>query len=252
MSTLIINSEKGYSIIQLNRGNSNPINQEMVDELKLRIEEFEEDENCKGIILTGKERFFSAGLDVIEMYDYDQFQMETFWRSFHELLKTMVSFSKPMIAAITGHSPAGGCILALCCDYRVMASGKFKIGLNEISVGVLAPPAITTLYSFAIGRSLAYQYLMEAKLMNADEALSCHLIHEVVEESEVFNAAQKKMQQYLSFNQEAWRGTKKQIRATLFRKLDLDFSKAFKPTMQAWWSDEGRSHLGVLVNSLTK
>ncbi len=252
MATLTITQKENYHIIQLDRGSSNPINQEMVDELKLRIEELESDEACHGLILTGKERFFSAGLDVIELYDYDHFQMETFWRSFHELLKVMVTFSKPMIAAITGHSPAGGCILALCCDYRIMASGNFKIGLNELSVGVLTPPVISTLYSFAIGRSLAYQFIMEARLMNADDAYKYHLVHEVVEEPEVLAAAEKKMRQYLSLNQEAWKGTKKHIRANLFRKLDLDFSKAFKPTMQAWWSEEGRSYVGNLVNSLKK
>lgn len=251
MSTLSIETKSGYSIIQLDRGSSNAINQELVDELKLRLEEFEEDDSCLGLILTGKKGFFSAGLDVIELFDYDHFQIETFWKSFHELLKIMVAFPKPLIASVTGHAPAGGCVLALCCDYRVMAEGRFKIGLNEVPVGVLLPPVISTLYSFAIGRSKAYQYIMEGRLMDAKQALDCGLVQEVVDEALVLEQAEKKMQQYLTYSQTAWRGTKRHIRSHLFRKLDLDFTKAYKPTLQAWWSDEGRERIGALVQSLT-
>ncbi|MBK7640026.1 MAG: enoyl-CoA hydratase/isomerase family protein [Bacteroidetes bacterium] len=74
-----------------------------------------------------------------------------FGRDFSKFLITISKFPKPLVAAITGHSPAGGCIIGICCDYRVMAKGNYKIGLNEIPVGIIVPKGIMALYSRCIG-----------------------------------------------------------------------------------------------------
>jgi 3,2-trans-enoyl-CoA isomerase len=151
----------------------------MVNELADCIKKLEDDDNVGGVILTGKEGFFSSGIDLVEAYDYNEQESREFWVDFLVLQNVLAAFRKPIVAAISGHSPAGGCILAICCDYRVMASGAFIIGLNEIPVGIIVPDTVFNLYSFWLGRHKAYQYLMEGKLLKVNEALEAGLIDEI-------------------------------------------------------------------------
>src|SRR5690606_3428918 len=143
----------------------------------------------------GKENFFSAGLDLITLFDYNVDQIREFWNLFLEATSLLASFPKPIAAAISGHSPAGGCVFALCCDYRIMAEGNFVIGLNEIPVGLIVPESIFQLYAFWIGRRNAYQNLLEGKLLTPNEAKAQGLVDDVVPANMLFNTATKKIKQ---------------------------------------------------------
>src|SRR5690606_32452196 len=105
------------------------------------------------------------GLDLITLFEYDEAKIHEFWESFIALIYDLAAFPKPSIAAITGHSPAGGCVLALCCDHRVMAEGDYIIGLNEVPVGIIVPQCIFELYSFWLGSARASKFLLEGKLL---------------------------------------------------------------------------------------
>ena len=154
----------------MDRGKSNALHLEMVLEISMAIDEAANDPSVEGLILTGKEGFFSAGLDLITLYSYDEAQMKTFWEAFMRLLYKLITFPKPAVSAITGHSPAGGCVLAICCDYRIMADGDFIIGLNEVPVGLIVPESIFKLYSFWLGEAVAYRSLLQGKLFKPLEA----------------------------------------------------------------------------------
>jgi enoyl-CoA hydratase/carnithine racemase len=250
MNTINTEIKKNYMILTLNRGTANPINQEMVTELRATVAEAEKDDKIKGLILTGKSPFFTAGLDVIELYGYDKEEIKNFWYDFAGLTSDLVKFSKPLISSITGHSPAGGCVLAICCDYRVMAEGNYRIGLNEIPVGITIPTNIYDLYSFWIGDKLAYQYLLEGKLILAEKALEVGLVDEVVPVEKVLERAEKKMKNYLSFPANAWKESKANFRKGLISKLSQDVEASFEPTMRQWWSPEGRFALKMVVDML--
>src|SRR5690606_41165619 len=96
---------------------------------------------ARGIGLSGGPKVFSAGLDVPYLVGpgEDRAALTAAWQAFFAAARAIATCPVPVAAAITGHSPAGGCVLALCCDYRVMAAGDFRIGLNETQVGLVAP-----------------------------------------------------------------------------------------------------------------
>ena len=118
---LTLINKANYAIVKLDRDRANPINARMISEIRLLFRKIEADPKIKGVVLVGQEGYFSAGLDLIEMYNLNEAGIKTFWKNFMGMVSDLVSFRKPLIAAITGHSPAGGCVLAICCDYRVMA-----------------------------------------------------------------------------------------------------------------------------------
>lgn len=251
MNTLLTKIKDNYMIVQMNRGRSNPINAEMVTEIRTLLKEVENNSDIQGIILTGQRNFFSVGLDVIELYHYDKSAMENFWNNFIDMVGELARFPKPLISAITGHSPAGGCILAICSDYRIMAEqSKFKIGLNEVPVGIVIPSGILALYGFWMGEGKAYQAMMEGSLFAPAEALAANLVDEIIPQEEVLAAAEKKMKHYLSFDSSVWITTKKSLRKKLIRESvvspeDRDL------TLRQWWSPASREILKKMVGRLS-
>jgi len=252
MNTLNITVKDRLAIIQLDRGKSNPMNAEMVKELTLMVRSINTDDNIGGLIITGKENFFSAGLDLIELYDYNEDQVKAFWTDFMTLQAAMVSFKKPMVAAISGHSPAGGCVLAIGCDYRVMAQGKFIIGLNEIPVGIVVPDAIFDQYAFWLGERRAYQSLLEGKLFSVDEALQIGLIDEICNPESVISMAERQIRKYMQLNPRAWWQSKLNLRKRLIEKANSDQTETLNQLISQWWAPETRKSLQMIIQSLQK
>ncbi len=252
MNTLQLSLQDKIAYLSLNRGSSNALNSELVLELTDIIKTLEADDQVGGVILSGKEGFFSAGLDLIELYDYNEVQIKTFWKDFLALVSALAAFKKPLIGAINGHSPAGGCVLAICCDYRVMAEGKYIIGLNEVPVGIIVPDSIFHLYAFWLGQGKAYQSLLEGKLFRADDALSAGLVDEVVPANTVLTTAQRKMRQYIGFDWTTWQQSKQNLRRELLEKVNADQSATLDIMLKQWWSPSTRSILNTIIQNLQK
>ncbi len=250
MNTIQVNIKEKVAVLQLDRGRSNAINAEMVSELKLMIQNISNDNSIAGLIITGKEGFFSAGLDLIELYDYDEINIRKFWMDFLDLVSLMVAFPKPMVTAISGHSPAGGCVLALCSDYRVMAEGKYIIGLNEVPVGIIVPQSIFHLYSFWLGNAKAYRYLLEGKLMTTVEALASGLVDELVKSESILHAAERQIRKYIQMEPTTWRQSKVNLRAELLQKTSADQTEMLEIMLKQWWSPSTRSILKTIIQNL--
>lgn len=238
--------------ILLDRGKSNAMHLEMVTELIEVVLEAKNDLSVEGIILTGKEHFFSSGLDLITLYDYDRDQMASFWGAFMMLVKELVSFPKPIVSAITGHSPAGGCVLAICCDYRVMAEGEYIIGLNEVPVGIIVPQSIFRLYSFWLGEGRAYRSLLEGKLFKPAEALAIGLLDEVVPFDRIQNVAMKKMKAVTQFERNAWQASKLNLRKDLIEALSGSHDEVIKQVLEQWWRPSTRAIMKTIIDNLTQ
>lgn len=238
--------------ILLDRGKSNAMDLQVVDELINAIDIAESDPAIEGLILSGKEGFFSAGLDLITLYAYDEAQMRQFWSRFMLLLQKLVAFPKPAVAAITGHSPAGGCVLAICCDYRVMAEGDYVIGLNEIPVGIVVPNGIFKLYAFWLGEAKAYRSLLEGKLFHPSEAREVGLVDELVPLARIQNAAMQKIKTLTQYERNAWQSTKRNFRAELVQSLHDNTEEAIEQVLTQWWRPSTRAVLKTIIENLTQ
>lgn len=252
MAFIYLIKKEDFAIIQLDRDKANPMNQSFVTELRSVLKECLSDNQIKGAIITGKDNFFSAGLDLPELYQYTEEEFSVFWKDFMGLVCDLVSFDKPLIASITGHAPAGGCIMAIGCDYRVMADGNYKIGLNEIPVGIIVPRGIFEIYSYWIGQGRAFNYLMEGKLYTPQHAMEIGLVDEVVAPSEVLASAENKLKQYLRFEQSGWRMTKRQLKHNQLNAMHSITTEEMDMFLQQWWSEPVRAIIGKFVEQLKK
>ncbi len=253
MQTLQITEQDGYAIVKLHRGSANPINLEMMEELSQYFKAAEDKEAVAGVILTGNPGIFTAGLDVVELYGLDKAGSYDFWEKFVNLATQLAAFTKPLIAAIPGHSPAGGCVFACCADYRLMLEGEqFRIGLNEIPVGIVVPERILELYGFWVGRRNAYQFLMEGKLLSPNEAHAAGLIDQICSAEDLMPNAIKQIKKYLRLPQQTWRMSKQKLRTSLLQSMNVDFEASYGDAMEQFWSPENRATMGALVEKLKK
>jgi len=250
MEYLNIEKKKEYVIVQMNRPKVNAINDKMVAEIRQTFQALEKDDEVKGVILTGLPNYFSAGLDVVELFDYDEARMREFFIAFGSMHVEMVRFTKPFICAITGHSPAGGCVMAVAADYRIMADGpKFSIGLNEIAVNIQISRNLIEAYSYWLGRSKANEFVLDGKLLNAQEAFDNGLVNQICPLDEVLNRAEKKMQQYLLADSTIFKNTKNKLRHNWLTNLVFDESE-LEEAINIWWNPEVRMRMSAFVHYL--
>lgn len=252
MNTIKVNIKDRLAIITLNRGKSNAMNREMITELMDMFNNISADANIGGVMITGQENFFSAGLDLIELYHYNEEESKSFWQLFFKFAATLVAFKKPLVAAINGHSPAGGCVIALACDARVMAEGKYIIGLNEVPVGIMVPDSIFKIYAFWLGQANAARSLLEGKLFSPEQALAIGLVDELVNSDSILTAAERHARKYMGFESNTWQQSKLNIRKDLIAATMADQSATLDLLLAQWWSPNTRNILKAIIDNLQK
>lgn len=252
MNTIKVTVKDRLAIITLDRGKSNALNRELITELDDLLKNIAADNNIGGVILTGKDGFFSAGLDLIELYNYDKAEVKAFWQLFLGFVNNLISFKKPLVSAISGHSPAGGCVIALASDYRVMANGKYIIGLNEVPVGIIVPNSIFQLYAFWIGKAKATQSLLEGALFAPEEALQIGLVDEVVNGASLLTAAERKIRKYMALEANTWQQSKLNIRQELLAHTAADQTETLEKMLAQWWSPTTRNILQTILANIQR
>ena len=200
----------------------------------------------RAIVLSGQPGMFTAGLDVRELLQRDRDGMRQFFFDFFGLLRTLGESAIPVVAAITGHGPAGGTVLAALCDHRVMARGDFKLGFNEHRVGLPVPRPVYVAFENLCGPRLAAEYAMQGRILDGGEALAIGLVDEVVEADQVIPQALAWCGTILAFpSQSVVAQTRRYVRARLiaaFREENTD-AETF---LGEWFSAETQGALKAI------
>ncbi|HEX7809768.1 MAG TPA: enoyl-CoA hydratase/isomerase family protein, partial [Thermoanaerobaculia bacterium] len=136
--------------LRLNYGKAAALDLELLDAVALAIAECAADDDIRAVILTGTGSIFCAGVDLFRITNGGREYAERFLPALGRMLLELFAFPKPLIAAVNGHAIAGGCVLALAGDYRLMAQGNGRIGVPELLVGVAFPPSVIEAIRFAL------------------------------------------------------------------------------------------------------
>ena len=208
---------------------------------------------ARGIVLSGGPKVFSAGLDVPYLVGLgeDRAALTAAWQAFFAAARAIATCPVPVAAAITGHSPAGGCVLALCCDYRVMAAGDFRIGLNETQVGLVAPEGVQRLLRRAVGSNRAERLLVMGELVEAERALQIGLVDELADIDDVATRAREWLRQLLALPREAMLQTRRIARADLMEAMQPEHIQ-LERFVEAWSAPGTQNALRALVARLGK
>jgi enoyl-CoA hydratase/carnithine racemase len=196
----------------------------------------------RGIILSGAPGVFSSGVDVAALVDGDHAAVREYWQQVFLLASEMALSRQPIFAAVTGHCMAAGALLAVFCDYRVMAQGAWQVGLNEVRVGVALPECFQFAVRRVVGALMAERLLVFGRMLSPQQALDVNLVDELAEPAQVVERARERLLELLSVPPQALVSTRAIARRDLrdvFADVDAlpvdDFVDAFlqPETMQA-------------------
>ncbi len=238
--------------IRMSRPPVNALDPKLVSQLRQTIVAAEND-SVAGIVLSGGENVFSAGLDLPTLLTLDREAMHAFWRDFFALCAALARSSMPVVAAVGGHAPAGGAVLALMCDYRIMGEDpeqNFRIGLNETQVGLIVPECIQIALRRLVGRYPAERLLMAGAMLTSAEALSIGMVDELAAPDQVRARALAWLQELLALPRHAMLGTRTMARGDL-REAFADTDKLpVDDFLDVWFAPPTQAVLQQVVAQL--
>ncbi len=235
--------ENSIAVLTLNRGKVNAINEDVVEELKDCLEGVEKNPNVRAIILTGQGKFFSFGFDIPGFMNHSKEDFKRYLTKFTDLYTYLFIFPKPVIAALNGHTIAGGCMIASACDHRIMVEGKAKISLNEITFGSSVFAGSVEMLQFCVGQKNAEKILYTGKMFSAEEALAMGMIDQINTEENFTNDVKAIAEEYAKKDINAFCSIKKLLRKPVHDEMIKREKKSIAEFVEIWYSPETREQL---------
>jgi enoyl-CoA hydratase len=190
---ILVQKEDSLAYVIINRPKKlNALNRDTINELNIAFEDLEEDDDIRAIILTGSgEKAFVAGADISEFADFSVEEGGDLSREGHETLFDYIeNLATPVIAAVNGFALGGGLELAMSCHFRI-ASDNAKMGLPEVSLGVIPGYGGTQRLPQLVGKGKAMEMIMTAGMISAEDAKNCGLVNHVTTQEELLPLAEK-------------------------------------------------------------
>jgi enoyl-CoA hydratase/carnithine racemase len=235
--------------LRLNRPPANALSPELIVALRQAVEAAPQD-GARALVLSGSPGRFSAGLDVPFLLTLDRPAIAAMWRELYALLRALALSPIPIAAALTGHATAGGTVLPIFCDCRIAAQGDWKLGVNEVQVGLPVPPVIFAGLKRLIGLHQAERLAVGGLLISPDEAARIGLVDETVPLDQVVGRAIEWSRGLLALPVDAMAVTRRRGRADLFEIFNGSLDSELEEAIASWWSAEAQTTLRVLVQRL--
>ncbi len=177
-TTILTETKDRVGLVRLNRPKAlNALNSVLMGEVMTALEAFDADEAVGAIVITGSERVFAAGADIKEMSGASAIDM--LGRETLHYFDRIQKIAKPIIAAVSGWCLGGGSELAMACD-MIVASETAKFGQPEINLGIFPGAGGTQRLTYAVGKALAMEMILNNRTLSADEAAHYGLVNRVV------------------------------------------------------------------------
>jgi enoyl-CoA hydratase/carnithine racemase len=228
----------------LDRGVTNALNLQLVNGLAETLQQVKGDSDVHGLVLgSSNDKFFSIGFDIPQLLEIARDDFKLYYQAFNRLCLELHTLPKPTIAAITGHAIAGGCILALCCDYRFIAEGRKLMGLNEVKLGVPVPYPADRVLRHLVGWRTARDIVDAGEFFEPEELLRMGMVDQILPLERVLSGSIEKVRALGALPQAAFATIKRNrvemVEAQILARLE-EKEQLF---VECWYSAEAREHL---------
>lgn len=169
----------GVRILRMEFGAANALGPPVVEELVAELKREQ-----VPTVLTGEGSIFSAGLNLVQLAPMDRDEMASFIERFSVLMTLTLTTRFPLVAAVNGHAIAGGCVLAMACDHRIGVDGSFKIGMNEMAIGLTLPGVVTEILRGKLSADQARTVILGGALFSPVDAIGAGLLDEIAPDSD--------------------------------------------------------------------
>jgi enoyl-CoA hydratase/carnithine racemase len=208
----------------------NALSTAVMEALRARLEEA----GGEPLLLTGAGDVFSAGLDLKEVAAIGGVEdTRRLIGALERLVEALFLYPGPTVALVNGHAIAGGCVLALCCDRRVMATkAGVRIGLNEVGLGLAFPPRTLAMIRAQLAAPLAERVMLGAELHDASAARAMGLVDEAVEDARA--AAMARLEALARLPRDAYARAKRALRGAALELSREDERRFEEETLPLW------------------
>ena len=226
--------------IELAGPGKNALGSELMSSIKAQIDAA----GGEPLLLRGAGDAFSAGLNLKEIAGLDPAGMQAFLRLLVDMSVALFEYPGPTVAWVNGHAIAGGCVLALCCDWRVgSANPRARIGLNEVALGLRFPPRLLRILQNQV-RGLE-RVVLHAGLYAPERALAWGLLDEVSEDGEAL--ARQRLKELGAHPAKGYADAKADLRGGVSEVDPADEAAFLAEVLPAWTSDELRSRIQAFL-----
>ena len=238
MSFVHVSKDDKIATVTLSRGKVNALNEPAIEQINSHFTDLENDNTVKAIILTGQGNFFSFGFDIPEFLSYSKDSFIRCLSKFTDLYTRIFLFPKPIVAALNGHTMAGGCMLAIACDYRIMVSGKARIALNEIGFGASVLAGSVEMLKYCTGQKNAQSILCSGAMYSAEEARQFGLVDQISSQENLTEDAGKVAQDLAGKDSTAFRSIKNLLRRPVAEEMAKKEEGVIREFVDIWYSEK--------------
>ena len=237
------------AILRLTRDHGNAINHDLVEALITALAEAEADASVRGVLLASTGKIFCPGLDLQELILLDRAGMERFMTRFSTAVLALYTFPKPVVAAMHGHALAGGCVLGLCADWRVLRRGAL-VGLNEVKVGVPLPFGVSHIVRDGVPRHAVAAVALLGRNFSDEAAVAAGLAHELADAEGFEAVARERLAEFTAKDGPALSVTKRYLRSPVVERIRAHNQLLLPEWLDGWFSPDTRARIQGIVAEL--
>lgn len=226
----------GVRIVRMQFGSANALGETAVDAL---IDELRSE--TVPTVLTGEGKIFSAGLNLTELDPLGREEMAAFVERFSAVMLEALAAPFPLVAAVNGHAVAGGCVLAMACDRRVGSDGPFKIGMNEMAIGLTLPSVVTEILRGKLSPEHAHTVILGGALYAPADARQVGLLDEVAEDADHAIARAIDLARQLGRSLPEFAAMKRSLVAPIVVAYESSRAELDTAFVESWFAEPARS-----------
>jgi len=246
MDTVRLERIGEVAILRVDKGRGNAIDEALVDDLCEACERIEADDSTRGVLLASAHpKLFCPGLDLVGLFDRDRAGMERFMKAFARAVWRLYGLRKPLVAAV-----AGGCVLALAADWRILRRGGVAIGLNEIRVGVPLPWSVAILLRAEVRPEHVAEVALLGRNVSDEAALEIGLVHELGPADGFEEACLARLREFAEKDPAAFAATKRYLRTEALEHMKAREDALIGEFLDSWFSPPTRERIRATIESL--
>ena len=250
MSGVRVERDGRIAVLRLDKARGNAIDEPLVDALAAAAAELARDPEVHGVLLASAHpKLFCPGLDLVSLVQYDRASMERFMSAFLVAVWALYGLPKPVVAAVSGAAVAGGCILALTADLRVLKRGA-PIGLNEVKVGVPLPRSVTRLLRATVPPQALSRIALLGRNFSDEAALEAGLADELAEADGFEALCRARLEEFVEKDARSLAATKAWLREGVLAEMMAGESERLSAWLDRWFSESTQQRIQTTVASL--
>lgn len=239
----------GIHRLVMNNG-PNALNPGLMDALSGKLSELCENGAPPVLLASSHPVLFCPGWDLKRLAGAERLDVADFLARFNRLIVDLFSYPGPTGAAISGHAVAGGCLLAMCCDLRIMTEGRPRIGLSELNLGVPVPAPSLVMLRSRLAPNVVEELVVGGDGCTADRARRLGIVHRVAESGGVVEKTERELARLAAKPPRAFIETKRFLLGEHWKRMSEPKASEDEAFLDCWFSAETQARITGMVDRL--